>query len=111
MEVRTTTEKNAGILHVSGQFGYGDEKRLADLGKTLASQGAEVIAIDATGLDYINSLGVAALLALMKVTDEHNCEYVVYGMKKSVELIVQKVFENEYVPMLSAEEFRRRFLE
>ena len=110
MEASYSVVKGVGVIHVSGQFGYSDEKRLSEMVDALASDGAPVIAVDTTRLDYVNSLGVGSFFSMMRRADELNCEFVVYGMNPNVLMVLEKVFEKEMVPLLTVEDFNSKYL-
>ncbi len=110
MDIRHTIQNGVAILHLSGQFGYSDEKRLADLTESLIKNNPAVVAIDATKIDYVNSIGVAALFGILKIVDEVGAEFVIFGANSNTSVIVKKIFENDFVPILSEEEFKRKYL-
>ncbi|HQO01938.1 MAG TPA: STAS domain-containing protein [Spirochaetota bacterium] len=110
MEAHFSIRNDIAIFHVTGQFGYGDEKRLVDIGIKVIDSGARILAVDTTKLDYVNSLGVAALFSMVRFADDNNCEFVIYGMNRNVEMVLQKVFEKDYVPLLTEEAFTSKYL-
>ena len=110
MEAHFSIRNDIAIFHVTGQFGYGDEKRLVDIGTKVIDSGARILAVDTTKLDYVNSLGVAALFSMVRFADDNNCEFVIYGMNRNVEMVLQKVFEKDYVPLLTEEAFTSKYL-
>lgn len=110
MDIRHTVQNKVVILHLSGQFGYSDEKRLADLTESLIKDGPSVVAIDATKIDYVNSIGVAALFGVLKIVDEIGAEFVIFGANSNTTIILEKVFENDFVPILGEDEFKRKYL-
>ena len=110
MEVHCTIKNEVALFHLTGQFGYGDEKRLTDIGIDVIDNGARILAVDTTKLDYVNSIGVATLFSMVRFADDNNCEFVIYGMNRNVEMVLQKVFEKDYVPLLTEDEFKRKYL-
>ncbi len=110
MDIRHSLKNRVAILHLSGQFGYSDEKRLADITESLVKETPSVIAIDATKVDYVNSIGVAALFGILKIVDEAGAEFVIFGANANTTVILEKVFENDFVPILSEEEFNKKYL-
>ncbi|MCX7679437.1 MAG: STAS domain-containing protein [Spirochaetes bacterium] len=110
MEIKHTINNNVGILHLVGQFAYGDEKRISDIATEILQQPLSVLAIDVSRVENINSIGVASLFSVLKIVDEYGVDFVIYGAKANVSLILDKVFENDFVPILTEEEFTRRFL-
>ncbi len=110
MDIRHSLKNGVAILHLSGQFGYSDEKRLSDLTESLIKDNPSVLAIDATKIDYVNSIGVAALFGILKIVDEMGAQFVIFGANTNTTVILEKVFENDFVPILSEEEFNKKYL-
>ncbi len=110
MDIKYTIKESVAILHLSGQFGYSDEKRLADSTEEVMKHAPSTVAVDASKMDYINSIGVAALFGVLKIADEAGAEFVIYGANANATIILEKVFENDFVPILSEEEFTRKYL-
>jgi anti-anti-sigma regulatory factor len=110
MEAHFSIRNDIAIFHITGQFGYGDEKRLVDIGIKVIDSGARILAVDTTKLDYVNSLGVAALFSMVRFADDNNCEFVIFGMNRNVEMVLQKVFEKDYVPLLTEDDFTSKYL-
>jgi len=110
MDLQHSMKGTVAVIHLTGQFGYSDEKRLTDLAGQIAEKTPSAIAVDVSRVDYVNSIGIAALFAVMKAADDINSEFVIYGMNQNVMVILEKVFENDFVPLLSEEEFRRKYL-
>ncbi|HPA72724.1 MAG: STAS domain-containing protein [Spirochaetes bacterium] len=110
MDIQHTLRGDVAVIHLVGQFGYSDEKRLTDLAGTIAEKTPSTIAVDVSKVDYVNSIGIASLFAVMKAADDINSEFVIFGMNQNVMVILEKVFENDFVPLLSEEEFTRKYL-
>ncbi len=110
MEIHTTRSGNTSIIALDGQFSYGDDKRLTDLTVRCADEGATVIAVDVSRLNYLSSSGIAAILGMLKAADEKKSEFVLFGMNQKVTLIMEKVFSHDFVPLLTEEEFKRKYL-
>ncbi len=110
MDMQYSMEGDVAVIRLSGQFGYGDEKRLTDMAEQVAEASPSTIAIDVTRVDYVNSIGIAALFTAMKAADDINSEFVIFGMNQNVVVILEKVFENDFVPLLTEEEFRKKYL-
>lgn len=110
MDIQHSMRGEVAIIQLAGQFGYSDEKRLTDVSGELAEKTPSTIAIDVSRVDYVNSIGIAALFAVMKAADDINSEFVIFGMNQNVMVILEKVFENDFVPLLSEEEFKRKYL-
>ena len=110
MDIQHSMRGEVAIIQLAGQFGYSDEKRLTDAAGELAEKTPSTIAIDVSRVDYVNSIGIAALFAVMKAADDINSEFVIFGMNQNVMVILEKVFENDFVPLLSEEEFKRKYL-
>jgi anti-anti-sigma factor len=105
-------QKQGGILtfHFSGLFEYQDESKLDHLCKNIISENPETVAIDMTKIESINSAGVAAMLSMLRIVDEKKIDFVIFGMNQRVQLVLEKVFIHDYIPLLSEEEFREKYL-
>jgi anti-anti-sigma factor len=110
MDMQYSITGGVAIIKLTGQFGYSDEKRLSDISTEIIGQSPSTIAIDVSRVDYVNSIGIAALFVVMKSADDINSEFVIFGMNQNVMVILEKVFENDFVPLLSEEDFKRKYL-
>jgi anti-anti-sigma regulatory factor len=81
-----------------------------DTASSIAEEDLSAIAVDVSKLESINSLGIASLYSIMKIADETGCEYVIYGLSQKMQSILGKVFVNNYVPLLSEDDFRSKYL-
>jgi anti-anti-sigma factor len=97
------------ILRLSGVFEYSDEARVSSLLRDNFSAEISTIAVDLTNIDTINSSGVATILTLLRMSDDKKIEFVLYGMNQKVLMLLEKVFTNDYVPLLTEEEFAARY--
>lgn len=110
MDATYTRIGNTVILHLTGICDYGDDVKLLNLTEKAAGEAHTTIAIDLTKMDYINSIGIASLLSILKHTDQNNMDFVLYGMNQKIMLILEKVFVNNFVPLLTEQEFRAKYL-
>ena len=110
MEISYSTKKNVIIIHLTGLFEYHDETKVSNLINERIREKPSAIAIDLTGVDTINSSGVAALLSILKAADENRIDFVLYGMNPKVLMLLEKVFSRDFVPLLTEEEFTERYL-
>jgi len=44
------------------------------------------------------------------MANEQGCEFVIYGMNPGVMSVLEKVFSSDLVPLLTEEEFMRKYL-
>ncbi len=110
MEIVYSKNKNVAIININGHFDYGDDKHLVDTAASIANQSLSAIAIDVSKLESINSIGIASLYSIMKIADEVGCEYVIFGLNQKLTSILGKVFINNYVPLLTEEDFKIKYL-
>lgn len=105
-------QKTGGVLtfHFSGLFEYHDEAKLNHLSRNIMSENPETVAIDMTRIESINSAGVAALISMLRIVDEQKINFVIFGMNQKVQLLLEKAFTHDFIPLLSEEEFREKYL-
>ncbi|HNV48905.1 MAG TPA: STAS domain-containing protein [Spirochaetota bacterium] len=110
MDIRNTKSGKTVIAHLSGQFTYSDDKKFMDTARELVLDQPLTLAIDVSGLPHVNSTLIAAFLAILKMANEQGCEFVIYGMNPGVMSVLEKVFSSDLVPLLTEEEFMRKYL-
>ena len=49
---------------------------------------------------------MAALLSMLKMADEKRIDFVIFAMNQKIQILLEKVFARNYVPLLTEEEFR-----
>jgi anti-anti-sigma regulatory factor len=110
VEIRHTNDGSLNIIHLDGQFAYGDDKRLSEFTTEIASKGQSTIAIDITKMTYLSSTEISSLMALLKIADEYKCEFLIYGINQGILAVLEKIFSHNYIPVLTEEEFKERYL-
>lgn len=110
MEITRSAAKNVAIIHLSGLFEYHDEAKLLSAMRESVGSRPDIVAIDLAGVDNLNSACMAALLNMLKISDEARIQFMLYGMNSRVHMLIEKVFSRDYVPLLTTEEFTERYL-
>lgn len=64
MKIRTTRLKNADLIELSGRMDAASKDILQDAGDRILLTNSKHIAVDLTGLAYISSAGIGALVRL-----------------------------------------------
>jgi anti-anti-sigma factor len=110
MEISTSRTSAVCIIHLSGLFEYPDEAKLVNTVRTAIESSPSTIAVDMIRIDTINSSGIATLITTLKLADEAQIDFLLYGMNAKVLLLLEKVFARDFVPLLTEEEFKARYL-
>ncbi len=110
MDLNYNSQGKVLIIELSGLFEYSDEAKLQRFIRNGLNEKPSVLALELVNVDSINSAGIAALLSILKLSDESKVELVLYGMNQKVMHLLEKVFSQDLVPLLSEEEFRIKYL-
>lgn len=110
MDVSYTKKGDLIVVHFSGFFEYYDEGKLVSFVQARVAEKPRIIAMDLTRVDTINSSGIATMLTILKMVDESRIDFLFYGMNQKVLLLLEKVFSNDFVPLLTEEEFKEKYL-
>ena len=78
--------------------------------RTLIAGGMLKIAVDMTGLDFIDSSGIGVLIDAAKLLRQRKGDIVLLGMPERVQIIVQPVKLNRFIKMFdTADEVKNFF--
>ncbi|HDP79977.1 MAG TPA: anti-sigma factor antagonist [Spirochaetes bacterium] len=110
MDLSYTREGNTVIIELHGLFEYPDEPKLTRYILNRIDEKPHTIAMDFKNVDSINSAGIAALLSVLKLADEKKVEFVLFNLNQKVQHLLEKVFSQDLVPLLTEDEFRVKYL-
>jgi len=72
MEIETESFKRADLVTVSGRIDGGNASELEDVFKGLADDGRYRLVVDLSGIDYMASAGLRALVAALRENRKHH---------------------------------------
>jgi anti-sigma B factor antagonist len=101
IELETRQAGDLVILAASGSLQSGDNRLFAEKLKELASAGARAVAIDTSGLEYINSQAIADLIIFHNRMHDSGGRLAIAGMAPIVEKVVRAVGLGELITIFS----------
>ncbi len=110
MLVNYTKSGKVLVFHLSGLFEFHDEAKLMSAMREKLDDNLSVIGVDLMHVENLNSAAMAALLSMLKMADEKRIDFVIFAMNQKIQILLEKVFARNYVPLLTEEEFRSRYL-
>lgn len=91
MDITETHGKKVQILAFHGKFSHQNSYSISrDLQDIFKNEVYNLI-LDLSELKYINSVGLAIILSMVKVVDQHSGKFIIGGVNKSIETIIQLV--------------------
>ncbi|MCZ8239557.1 MAG: STAS domain-containing protein [Leptospiraceae bacterium] len=91
LELNTVEIKNQNVVTVSfeGQISNNNAFEISRKINTIFDTGNYNIILNLTKLEYINSVGVAMLLTIIKTVDQHNGKVVIGGLNHFLENVIK----------------------
>jgi len=85
-ELRILEEEVRGFLVLScvGTLVEETSSRLAGAAKHVVLDGPRSLAIDLSGVSYMSSVGISALLEIRRLTEQHGVRVAVFGAKPEI---------------------------
>jgi len=97
------------IIHLSGIGDYGDDERVKKLINSLVKENISKIVLDFKNIDTINSAAVAAIIYLLKYTDERLIDIIFVGANDKVVLILERAMPKYLVNVITEDEFYKLY--
>ena len=72
MEIETESFKRVDLLTVSGRIDSSNASELEDAFKSLAEDGRYRLVVDLSGIEYMSSAGLRALVAALRESKKHH---------------------------------------
>ncbi len=69
----------------------------------------EVIALDLADLTYIDSSAIGSLIRYMNKAINENIDFLCYNLNKNIENIFKISKLDQFLPILSSEDFRKKY--
>lgn len=84
LEIKNIKENNHDILLLEGEVDASNSVELDSSIQQLSEEGATVILVDASGLEYISSAGLGVFMSYLEDFQERNVKMVIFGLKEKV---------------------------
>ncbi|MBW3467735.1 STAS domain-containing protein [Arthrospiribacter ruber] len=84
LEIKNIKENNHDILLLEGEVDASNSVELDSSIQQLSEEGATVILVDASGLEYISSAGLGVFMSYLEDFQERNVKMIIFGLKEKV---------------------------
>ncbi|MBK8393799.1 MAG: STAS domain-containing protein [Leptospiraceae bacterium] len=92
------------VLSFVGQINQNNAYSISDNINSFFESGVFDTILDLSNLVYINSIGLAAILAIIKKIEEHSARLVIGGINPRIQMILQLIDLNSQVEIFSSVE-------
>lgn len=97
------------VIHLSGIGDYGDDEKIIKLLNNIVNERILTIALDFKNIDTINSAAVAAIVYLLKYSDERMLDIIFINPNDKVLLIIERALPKYFVNVITEDEFYNRY--
>jgi rsbT co-antagonist protein RsbR len=110
LQVTARQDGDLGFLAVGGEMRMEIAARLLDSGRELAASGAQHVLVDLTGVIFMDSASLAALIRLDRELGEGKGRLVLYGLSPAVARVLANCGLEGRFPVADDEEGARSLL-
>ncbi len=108
-EFKFTKLDNVGVLAVGGRFTLVDKDEFQALVEDHVDLSAMDVAVDARGLDYIDSSGIGDFIKLKMEANKNKKLVYVFGLKDAVEKTFRSARLESVFEVVTEDEFKKKF--
>ncbi|MBP9885650.1 MAG: STAS domain-containing protein [Leptospiraceae bacterium] len=102
--VETVHDSKLQVLSFVGQINQNNSYAISDNINAFFESGVFDTILDLSNLVYINSIGLASILAIIKKTQEHSARLVIGGINPKIQIIIQLLDLTNQVEIYSSVE-------
>jgi anti-sigma B factor antagonist len=111
LEVRARHAPPMVVLDLHGDVTATAHERLMDAYTEAANQGAQTVLLNFQAVEYLNSAGIAAVIALISRARQSDQRLLLTGLTPHYQLIFDIMGLTTYAPLFESEDAARTFLE
>lgn len=100
MDLQQVKMDNYLLIRLTGQLDTGNSLIFKESLTDIVDKGEKIIVIDCSGLEFINSAGLGALLVNAKKLSADEGRIIIFGLKKHIEEIFELTGFNEVVDIV-----------
>jgi anti-sigma B factor antagonist len=109
MEIRSKPiNKESVVLHVFGRFTLEDVRDYESEFEH-AARGARYVALNLSGLDYIDSSGIGSLIKTMNITKNANAEFILFDVNPTILHIFKIAYLDKFFIILSKQDLVSKY--
>lgn len=102
--IEVVNDSKLQVLSFVGQINQNNAYSISDNINSFFESGVFDTILDLSNLVYINSIGLAAILAIMKKIEEHSARLVIGGINPKIQMILQLIDITNQVEIFSSAE-------
>ncbi len=91
VEIKEVNGKEIQLLSFNGKFNHQNSYTISKALQDIFVCEIYDLLLDLSDLKYINSVGLAIILSMVKVVEQHSGKFVIGGVNKSIQTIIQLV--------------------
>lgn len=99
MHVRQSQDDGVPVLHLEGDIDLHQSPELRTVLQGYVQRRQPALAIDLSGVDYIDSSGLATLVEYVRQAQEYNGRLVLAGLSVRVKTVFELVRLSEFLPI------------
>ena len=103
-KIEVVNDSKLQILSFVGQINQNNSYSISDNINSFFESGTFDTILDLSNLVYINSIGLASILAIIKKTEEHSGRLVIGGINPKIQIIIQLLDLTNQVEIYSSVE-------
>ena len=104
MKTEVVNDSKLQVLSFVGQINQNNAYSISDNINSFFESGVFDTILDLSNLVYINSIGLAAILAIIKKIEEHWARLVIGGINPKIQMILQLIDITNQVEIFSSAE-------
>ena len=109
MKVNINSNENFVDIKIKGKYDIEELLFFSTLFTDEISKKPPVIALDLMELTYIDSSGIGSLIRYMNMAGEENIVFLCYNLNKNIENIFKISKLDQFIPILSIEDFKKKY--
>lgn len=102
VEMREVKNSSIQVITFSGKFNHQNAYTISRNLQDLFKDEVYDLILNLSDLKYINSVGLAIILSMVKIVDQHSGKFVIGGVHSAIEQIIQLVELPEKVIICSS---------
>ncbi len=102
--IEVVNDSKLQVLSFVGQINQNNAYSISDNINSFFESGVFDTILDLSNLVYINSIGLAAILAIIKKIEEHSARLVIGGINPKIQMILQLIDITNQVEIFSSAE-------
>ncbi len=110
MDIFIEEKEDIIIVFLSGVLSYDSIKEFDDITEEQVRKKPELLALNCSDLDHVDSYGLHHLFELTKKASKEDVKIIAFGLNPSVNDIMEVTNLNTIIMVISEEDFKKNYL-